>query len=257
MDVRRTNSKILYIMESPTLIKVGISSDPYKRILYLNMQLPEDQHFKVIKSIHFSTPAQAYILEQNVHKYFLEHNVPTDIQGAKTECYRKEILNEIISFLEDNNIRTHYYDPFIYVSMKEAEIVLGESIKNLQINFKVSKAFQQKFRAVIRNLAANICVARGAKIFYTKKQMDSFSIRTTYTYPIFNLLYPAFSSKPSINCAIEVKVIKLNHWLKWFHKYSVANKTHLSNLYSLQIYKYGEGERSDKYLRRLRDFIAI
>lgn len=242
-------------MESPTLVKVGVSCDPYNRISFINTQLPENEHFRVEDAIHFETVEQAYNIEQGIHKNFKEFNIPTNIQGAKTECYSKDILPLIRDYLSKTELRTHYYDPFIYVSNCDASKVIGKSLKELENDFKISKAFKARFRCVIRNLAANIVVANGAKIFYTGKQMTSFSIRGTYTETIFNILYPAFSVRIPESYDVEVKLISLNAPRKWFSKYTVATRTHISNLYSLKLYKF-DGSKADNYLRKLMDYIS-
>ena len=255
MDYRKVNTKILYIMESRSLIKIGISSDPYQRVEKLNENVLDTDYFKVIYTVNFSTKQEAYRMEQQIHREFKTFNIRTDILGAKTECFSKDCLPAVYEYLKNTETELHYYDPFIYVDNADVSRVLGVSMSELVINYRVSKTFITRFKQVIRNLAANILVANGRKIFYTKNQMRSFSIATNYTYKIFDLIYPAFSAKIPIESDIEVKLIKLNHWRKWFHKYDVATKTHISNLYSLKNYMFGCGERSDNYLRKLIEYV--
>lgn len=255
MDYRKINTKILYIMESSTLIKIGISSDPYKRVIKLNDNLPIEDHFKVIHTVNCNTRQEAYNVEQDIHREFKTFNIRTDILGAKTECFNKKCLPAVYKYLENIKVELHYYDPFIYVQECDVVKVLGIPLSELLVIHKVTKAFTKRFKQVIKNLAANVLIAKGRKIFYTNNQMKGFSIATTYTYKIFSLIYPAFSVKLALESDVEVRLIKLNHWCKWFHKYEVATKTHLSNIYSLKIYTYGEGERSDRYLRKIRSFI--
>lgn len=244
-------------MESSTLIKIGISSDPYKRVIKLNDNLLKEDHFRVIHTVNCNTRQEAYNVEQDVHRKFKDFNIRTEILGAKTECFDKKCLPAVYEYLRNINVELHYYDPFIYVEERDVIRVLGVSVSELLITHKVTKAFITRFKQVIKNLAANVLVADGRKIFYTNNQMKGFSIATSYTYKIFNLIYPTFSVKIAIENNIEVNLIKLNHWRKWFHKYEVATKTHLSNIYSLKVYRYGEGDRSDKYLRKLRAYLQV
>lgn len=238
-------------MESRTLIKIGISSDPYKRVERLNETLVKEDKFKVIHSVNCVDNKEAYATEQTLHREFKQFNIKTDILGAKTECFSKDCLPIVYEYLKNNKVSLHYYDPFIYLDSKDVCKVLGSSIPELAKLHKISKAFMKKFSQVIRNLAANVVIADGRKIFYTGNQMNSFSVATTYTTKIFNLLYPAFSAILPLSSEVEVKLIKLNHWCKWFHKFEIATKTHIANLYSITLYKYGDGERSDRYLRKI------
>lgn len=206
MDYRRTNTNQLYVMESSEYIKIGVSSDSVKRLSKLNQHLEDSRKFRLVKVKVCRDRHEALKLEGYMHSTFKESQMLTDIIGAKTECFSKSILPEVLECL-DTLCEFYSFDPYIVVSILDVPKILGTDLRSLYKLVGVDPRFKKKYDLALRNLAANVVMAKGRKIFYRQRIVKMLGLSGDTAYKVFSRLWEPFTALPTNSYDYKVKMV--------------------------------------------------
>lgn len=232
-------------MESKDYIKIGISSDTTKRVKSLNKHLSVEDRFSIIKIHYCEDRFLCMELEKYLHDKYKHYQIITNIRGAKTECFSKQILNDVLNdFIEIGEV--YVYDPFIFVGVNEVHKVLGKPLEEIFKILGVSKGVQNSAKKALKNLAANIIKSKNRRIFYNTRILRFFGTATTMTNRVFHEMWPKFTSMSPV---VDVKLISLQRgMIKPFGNYKRMSGAYLVSIESIHLYQKGVSIRQDKFL---------
>jgi hypothetical protein len=264
MDYRKRNTNQLYIMESATLIKIGISCDAVSRLESLNIRLPFKDRFRIVKVKFYKNHFEARNAEKSLHLKYSYANVPTDYEGAKTECFSKEIINLVLLDMESNGM-TYSYDPFIYTSKKNAEKVLGYEFE--YIYKEIAKRYgRRSFNSYntstvdlcLRNIAANLLMAEGRNMFFNIAILHLLSPSGVFMEKVLDIInLSQFGSlKPASRLSKKsIKMFNLNKPPIFLQKmrYEKVTKGYLISIESIWDENLNNYTRS-RYFKELKSF---
>lgn len=256
MDYRRINTNQLYIMESATLVKIGISSDVVKRLRSLNANLLSQERFEIVKIKFYSSYFEARNAEKFLHMKYKYANIQTQYEGAKTECFCKSILKDVLKDFEEDGA-TYSFDPFIYVSKMDAEKVFGFTFLSVYKMIGQCGKHLKIINRALQNIAANIIMSKGRKIFYNKGVMNYVSPSSTWTPRLLEMFnWRRFTSLlPAEDLGIGViRLFSMASPPIFLERYTKVTKGYLASIESIwdtSINKY----MNTKYFKNLRYFV--
>lgn len=166
-----TNKVYVFYSEGLQLIKIGKSGNIENRLDKLNCNITDkSNYFVLVDFVSFENSMDAGAFEKYLHYKYSNYQSLTNISGAKTECFLPKILPDVLLELK-NNISRVAYDPFVFVNIVDAEIILGTTSESLidMLNLKHTENVSRKLKKVMRNIAANILIAEGKVIYYTER----------------------------------------------------------------------------------------
>lgn len=239
MDYRRKNTNQLYIMESSEYVKIGVSSDSVKRLGRLNNGLPEFRKFKLVKVKVCKDRYEALKLEKYMHLKFKDFQTITDIIGAKTECFSKDILNVA---LEDLDVVCELYpfDPYIVVNLLDVPRIFGYSIIELYQIVGFDIRFKKGFNLALRNIAANVVAAKGRKIFYSQRVVKMLGLSGDTVYRVLSRIWPNSTSIELDSYDYKLKMVDPYLYPKRvldFSKISLGYIASIESLYAVELHK--------------------
>jgi hypothetical protein len=198
---KKRYSRYLYVLESNNYLKVGISYNPYDRVSRLHSENPEsDEKFEVLAYIDCGDGQSARLREREILDKFKNYQKLTNLYGAKTECFSKDIKPELIKELDSFNLY-HNFDPFITVSARDIRDFLSLNNKNLMdmchcVGVKFTDFNVSRLKKGLSCILANISISGGKKILCDKKNIVNLS---SGRYMTFDLILSMFSENLILN----------------------------------------------------------
>jgi hypothetical protein len=196
---KRKHSRYVYVMENKDYIKIGVSFDPKERASRINLYVPADEdNFIVLHCVDCIDGESARTLEKNLHHKFRDFQIPTNIEGAKTECFSKSIKDDAIAALiEVENITP--FDPFITCHPQNYRDFLElNNLDLLIIAEKLGKTFSEslrlKMKLSISCIIANLQVSDGKKIIFNNNNLSNLCSGMCICTPLLKALFGAEQS---------------------------------------------------------------
>lgn len=236
---------------SNSYVKIGISSDAVKRINRLN-EVSKDEKFSLVKVIFTRSVFESRLIESQLHSRYSEYNIPTKITGAKTECFNKEILEDVLRFSAKN--ASYCYDPFIFVSKEDAEVILGMTFRSVYEKFNV-KASKPIVCELLQNIAANIYKSEGRSMFYNSVILREMSPSMTWGIKLFEHFAPKFSNVVCDYVDIKIKYFDTKNPPKRLTRYAKVTRGYLFSIESLQ--ENSGLNKKTNYFKKLNEYIGL
>jgi hypothetical protein len=187
-------SRYVYLMESENYLKIGISFDPNTRRYRLNYDNNSSgENFVVVKWVDCLNGRDALALEKVLHEKFKKFQIITDLLGAKTECFSKEIKQDVLRELE---IVDNYqsFDPFITChpeKVREFFKINNTTLYDFCLdNFgRVTDTVMKKVKLSLGCILANFSIAGLKKVTCCKNMVGNLSSGADYCYRILKNLF--------------------------------------------------------------------
>lgn len=192
---KKRHSRYLYLLESDNYIKVGVSYNPYDRVLRLHAENPESsEKFKVLRYIDCGDGQLARLREREILDKFKNYQKLSNLYGAKTECFSKEIKSELIKELDNLDLYQNF-DPFITVTPENLREFLKLNGKNLMdicqsVGFKFTDFNVKRLKKALSCILANINISGSKKVLCDKNHIVNLSSGRSAT---FDLILNMFS----------------------------------------------------------------
>lgn len=183
-----------YIFKCDTfnVVKVGISSDPLKRLVLLNKDA-KGHTFKLVLAKEFTSSEACRAFEKYIHTRFECSRVTTGRYSGYTEIFNIEILPELLEIF-NSIINIRRIDP--YVTLRSA--------KGLE-SLPLFKQYGDIYRMIIADLY--LAKVNGFSAIYCSKNFSHYTGKRVRYLRAFNLL----SKDTLITCeSLEDILLKIN-----------------------------------------------
>lgn len=241
-NYKKKHSRFVYVMESQSYLKVGISYDPKDRLIRLHGENSNHiEKFVLLKYIDCLNGDNARLMEKHLLNKFKQFQVKTDLYGAKTECFSKEVKVDLLAELDDLDCYQDF-DPLLTCTPKILDYFLKLNNLNLyDICVKLVGRCTDLTRDRVKNsllcILANISIAGGNTLVYTRDYLDNLSTGGVFCYRLIESMFSCngFISANGFILPEDIKVKYDNRCskkLKTFYALNVLRSTYLLGLYS-------------------------
>lgn len=260
-NYKRKHSRFVYVMESQSYLKVGISYNPEDRLAKIHEDNQSHQErFVILKYIDCLNGDNARLMEKHLLNKFKEYQVKTDLQGAKTECLSKEVKEDLLAELDSLDCYQDF-DPFLTSTPDIFYYFL--KLNNLDfydICIKLTGRCTDLTRNAVKNsilcILANISIAGDNILVYTKKYLDNLSIGGVFCYKLIKSMFSCNGVISSNGFTIPQNV-KIKYETRCGKKirafYAVDRMSRVTFLLGLYSYK----NNLNPYLTKLIDNISL